>query len=80
MEVYKVVGMRTVNFKGTDGNQINGTNLFCTYEDCNVEGLATEKFFIPMQKFMKMSFIPKVGSSCEIIFNRYGKIADIAKV
>ena len=78
--IYTCVGMRSVSFKGSDGNQVDGTNLFFTYEDEHIQGVGVEKVFIPSKRFMKLSFVPSVGSACELFYNKYGKVADIGQV
>ena len=42
----KLVGVQHVNFTNNRGETINGTNIFCAFNDENVEGLRTEKFFL----------------------------------
>lgn len=78
-DVFTLVGMRNVNFKGSDGNTVDGVNLFFTYEDEHINGCGTEKVFIPSKKFCELSFVPVVGSPCVIRYNRYGKVGDIVK-
>lgn len=78
--IFECVGTRAVEFKGSDGNQVNGLNIFATYEDPQIEGMGVDKFFIASSRMPKLSFIPAVGAYFEVIFNRYGKIADICRV
>lgn len=78
--VYRCVGIRNVDFKGSDGNQVTGVNLFLTYKDKNITGVGTEKVFLASSRFAQLSFIPSVDTDCELIFNKYGKVADIAPV
>lgn len=78
-DVFTLVGMRNVNFKGSDGNPVEGVNLFFTYEDTHIDGLGVEKLFIGNKRFCELSFMPVIGSQCSIRYNRYGKVADIVK-
>ena len=78
--IFECVGIRSVEFQGSDGNQVNGLNIFATYEDPQIEGMGVDKFFIASSRMPKLSFIPAVGACFEVIFNRYGKIADICRV
>ncbi len=78
--IYECIGIRRVNFRGSDGNQVDGYNLFLTYEDENIEGFGCEKVFVPANRFMQLSYVPKVGSSCELFYNKYGKVSDIGAV
>lgn len=43
----KLVVVQHVNFTNNRGETINGTNIFCAFNDENVEGLRTEKFLRP---------------------------------
>ena len=78
--IYTCIGYRSVSFKGSDGNQVEGTNFFFTYEDSYITGLGVEKVFIPASRLHVMSFVPDVGATCELFYNKYGKVADIGKV
>lgn len=75
--VYTCIGMRRVDFRGSDGGQVDGFSLYLTYEDEKIDGVGCEKVFIPTKRFMELSFIPKVGSCCELFYNKYGKVSDI---
>lgn len=77
--MYTLVGIRQVSFKGSDGSQVSGTNLFFTYPDPNVEGLATERVFVSAERLMKLDFIPKLGGECALVYNKYGKVANIVQ-
>lgn len=78
--IYKCIGLRNVDFKGSDGNQVSGLNLFLTYQDKNITGVGSEKVFIPSNRVQQLSFVPAVGSECELFYNKYGKVADIGAV
>lgn len=75
--IYTLIGRRNVNFKGSDGNQVNGVNLWLSYEDKHVEGVAVDKVFIPANRVQDMSFFPEIGGQCVLFYNKYGKVADI---
>lgn len=79
MEIFTLVGMRRVNFKGQDGNPVDGLNLFFQYSDRNITGYGTEKIFISAAKFNDVSFMPQIGDNCQLLYNKYGKVADIIK-
>lgn len=64
--MYTLVGRKDVDFKGSDGKQVSGATLFLTYEDPEVEGVATEKVFVSSARFMKLSFMPEVGGGCDL--------------
>ena len=79
MEIYTLVGMRRVNFKGQDGKPVDGWNLFFNYSDPNITGYGTEKIFVSAAKFNEVSFMPEIGSDCQLMYNKFGKVADIVK-
>lgn len=75
--MYTLVGMKDSDFMGSDGKQVNGVNLYFTYEDENVKGVATERVFVHSDRFLKLSFVPELGGACDLRYNKYGKIKDI---
>lgn len=79
MEIFTLIGMRRVNFKGQDGNPVDGWNLFFQYSDRNITGYGTEKIFISAAKFNEVTFMPEIGADCQLLYNKYGKVADIIK-
>ncbi len=73
----QLVGTQPINFiNNSDGKTISGTNLYCAFQDNNVEGLRTEKFFVNSD-----ISIPdvKLNSTISIEFNFKGKILKIEK-
>ena len=79
-DVYELVGIRGVSFTGSDGKQVEGTNLYLTYEDDYIDGVGTEKVFVTSKRFNSLSFVPEIGGRCRLMYNKYGKIADIVLV
>lgn len=79
-DVYELVGIRGVCFTGSDGKQVEGTNLYLTYEDDYIDGVGTEKVFVTSKRFNSLSFVPEIGGRCRLMYNKYGKIADIVPV
>lgn len=73
----KLVGVQHVNFTNNRGETINGTNIFCAFNDENVEGLRTEKFFLrPEIKSPDC----KLNDALDISFNMKGKVEAIYKM
>ncbi len=75
--MYTLVGMKDSDFKGSDGTQVSGVNLYFTYEDEKVKGVATERVFVHSDRLLKLSFMPEIGGDCDLRYNKYGKISDI---
>lgn len=49
--IISIIGKRKVNFTPEDRNQpIEGTSVYYAYEDEVVEGLATGKLFVPINR------------------------------
>jgi hypothetical protein len=71
-----LVGVRKLDFIGSDGNEVKGTNFFVTFKEEGVTGLACDKLFIRPE-----ISIPKgieIGKPLIINFNRRGKVESIA--
>ena len=68
--MYTLVGTKDLDFMGSDGKQLNGVNLF-------FRGVATERVFVHSDRFLKLSFMPEIGGSCDLRYDKYGKIRDI---
>ena len=75
--MYTLVGMKDSEFKGSDGIKVSGVNLYFTYADEKVEGVATERVFVHSDRLLKLSFMPEIGGECDLRYNKYGKISDI---
>jgi len=69
----EVVGYRAINFRGSDGNMVDGVTIYCTYPLDKGEGIGTERFFFSRQKLDKSDYRPSVGDDIDVTFNRYGK-------
>ena len=70
----KLVGVQDIHFTNNSGEEISGTNIFCAFQDENVEGLRTEKFFIK-----DGIALPKDTKLNDISFNMKGKVEMIFK-
>ena len=44
----KLVGVQGIHFTNNSGEEVNGTKIYCAFQDENVEGLRTEDFFLTM--------------------------------
>lgn len=75
-----VVGIQFMSFKGNDGQQVDGVNVFFT-QQANRTGLTgdvTGKFFVSRQYWDNLPYHPEVGAECLVYFNRYGKVSSFA--
>ena len=74
----KVVGIQKLHFTNSNGEEINGTNVYCAFPDENVEGLRTEKFFL--KEGISLPENTKVNDFAEFSFNMKGKVEAVYKV
>lgn len=74
--IIKLLGKKAVNFTNNNGEVVSGETLYCCFQDPNVQGYRTEKFFIK-----KGIEIPdcKLNDTLDIIFNMNGKVEKISK-
>jgi len=78
--MYKVIGIRAVNFTPKDQTTaIEGTNLYCAYEDEHITGCGCEKFFVTPRKFIN-GIVPRVNDLINVSYNRYGKVDSVEVV
>ena len=80
MEVMTVVGKRSVNFTGQDGNPVSGVNLYVLCADPYVDGQKSDKLFVSDNLRSNLSYFPVVGDEIMVDFNRWGKISNITQL
>lgn len=70
----KVIGIqKNVEFDYS-GNHFKGLNLFVTFESSSVEGVATNKYFMNMDKPIYNDALQvKLGDEIDFQYNRFGK-------
>lgn len=73
----QLVGMMEVRFSDNRGQEINGKSIFTAFQDENVEGLRTEKFFVKAGISLPKDI--KINDMIDISFNHKGKIEMIQK-
>lgn len=74
----QVIGKKKLNFTSKEGRVVDGTSVYLAYEEDDVEGMITEKFFIPSVKLLFSDF--RVGDILNISFTRKGKIDSVSLV
>lgn len=73
----KLIGVMEIDFSNDNNEQIQGTNIFVAFDDANVTGLRTEKFFLKQDiSFPKET---KINDTLDLTFNHKGKIESISK-
>lgn len=73
----KVIGFRKSSFKGDDGSQVSGVNLYLTEKCEKGEGLSCERVYITDQRLNDCGYVPKLGDEVALEYNRWGKCSGI---
>lgn len=77
----KIVGVRKVNFTDKQtGNTVSGVTYFFTFKQDGVDGVAADKVFIHQDRLVDLSYLPSPGDEVILLWNRYGKLADVQKI
>lgn len=74
----KLLGSMPINFRNNQGENISGTTIFVAFNDENVDGLRTEKFFLKENISLPENI--KINDNLDIAFNHRGKIEMISKL
>lgn len=69
----KVIGFRKSTFKGNDGSDVSGVNLFLTEPMDKGEGLSCDRVYVLDRKLAFCGYTPKLGDEVKISYNRFGK-------
>lgn len=75
----KIVGIRSSSFKGSDGTDVTGVNIYLTEPLENGQGLATDRVFLTEAKLSQWAYKPVVGDEVDISYNRYGRVSGMSK-
>lgn len=74
----RVIGLRQVDFKATDGSKIQGLSIYVTFPiEKDGTGDASDKLFLSASKVVMMEKIPQVGDEINVTYNRWGKVDTI---
>lgn len=76
--MYEVIGIQHRKYTNKQGREVEGYNLFVTYEEKEVNGLACMREWVATD-VMEDSGV-SVGDSVELNYNRYGRICSINPV
>ena len=72
-----IVGLRKRKFTDNNNRPVEGTNVYLTFEDRNIEGKGTDKVFLYTDKIKSLARDPEVGDTLFISYNRYGKVDEV---
>lgn len=73
----KVIGFRKSSFKGDDGLEVSGVNLFLTEKCEKGEGLSCDRIYVMDRILAASGYTPKLGDEVIIEWNRWGKCSGI---
>lgn len=76
--MYEVIGIQHRKYTNKQGREVEGYNLFVTYEEKEVNGLACMREWVAPD-VMEDSGV-SVGDSVDLNYNRYGRICSIKSV
>ena len=71
----KIVGVRKVEYTAKDGAQVKGYTVHATYTEKGTDGLCCDNFFVSEKK--ADGWVPEVGETVELMYNKYGKIDSV---
>ena len=74
-----LLGIKELDFKPKDGDQIKGTQLFVSFPEKEMKGVMTDKYFFRSDSETQLPKDLKVGDILDVTFNRNGKVETIAK-
>lgn len=74
----QLVGIQKIDFVGTKGEKINGKNLYVLYEDENVQGYRTDKYYL--KDGIDLPKETKLNEKIDLRFNNRGKVESVYKV
>ena len=75
-----VVGIQFMNFKGNDGQQVDGVKVHYTQQvdRKGLTGNIAGNFFVSRQYWDNLPYQPKCCDECLVYFNRYGKVSSFS--
>lgn len=69
-----VVGFRKSSFKGGDGLEVKGVNIYLTYPlEKGGEGVGTDRVYLTEKRLAECGYTPAVGDEVKPEYNRFGK-------
>lgn len=77
----KVTGYQMLSFTGKDGEKISGMNLYLSRSIPTDKGAgdATERIFLSdaRMKRMELDAAKLLGADVDVLYNRFGKVAEV---
>lgn len=74
-----VIGTRPLDFEDSKGNSIRGLQIFVTRVDKSVNGLISDKIFIPANSKINIPVF-KFGTDYDFIYDGFGKKMELVEI
>ena len=74
--MYKVIGIQHRKYTNKAGKEVEGYNIFCTYEDKAVNGLGCLREWVNSETMDESAV--NIGDDCELLYNRWGRVDRIS--
>lgn len=74
----RIVGYQNMEFKGDKGEEVKGMQVFLG-EDITKDGdgMRVTKIWLTPKKIEELSVQIDLGVEVDVVYNRYGKVADL---
>lgn len=73
--IVQILGRQTLDFTTRDGQLIKGTNLYVAYQQEDIVGLKSDKFFVRDGIIIPKEL--KINDKAEVYFDHRGKVEGI---
>lgn len=75
----RVIGTERLSFKGADGTEVKGLNLYVSeaIDPKRGQGERADRYFLSEAKIAALDFTLAPGQVVDLLYNRYGKIATV---
>lgn len=71
-----IIGVKLTSFTTKDGTKVTGYNVYTTEERSDVDGLATDRFFMSDRVCNRSNFTPHVGDIIEsLAYTKFGRLS-----
>lgn len=74
-----VIGTRPLDFEDNKGNSIRGLQIFVTRHDKSVNGLISDKIFIPSNSKINIPVF-KFGTEYDFIYDGFGRKMELVDI
>ena len=80
MDVVNIIGMKNVNFEDISGRWVDGSSFCFTMpmEGYGAVGVMAGMMCLTYEKSGRLNYVPRVGDTVKVYYNRYGKPEEFA--